>query len=193
MIPSLRNNRRDSDNRKQVIAFVSRESLNPMPSLLQKAIDLAVKAHRGSEDPPGEPYILHPMRVLLSVSQADDAHQHEQLRCVAILHDTLERTKLTAADLKAAGMSKAIVRAVQLLTHDDDTLYVDYVVKLKPDPLARAVKIADLLDNADLRRVTYRADKPKDRKRVNRYAASYKFLTDQIGEKAYRQLMKYGE
>ena len=61
-----------------------------MPTLLQKAIELAVRAHRRSEDPPGEPYIVHPMRVMLRVSQADDAHQDELLRCVAILHDTVD-------------------------------------------------------------------------------------------------------
>lgn len=168
------------------------EGNNLMPKLLQKAIELAVKAHRGSEDPPGEPYIVHPMRVLLSVSQADDAHQNQLLRCVAILHDSLERGNLKPADLKRAGMPKAVIQAVQLLTHDPDTTYADYVVKLKPDRLARAVKIADLLDNADLRRVTYRVGKSKDRRRVNRYAASYKFLTEQIDEKAYRRLMKHG-
>lgn len=164
-----------------------------MASLLQKAIELAVKAHRESEDPPGEPYIVHPMRVLLAVSQADDAHQNQELRCVAILHDALERTKLKAFDLKAAGMPGRVIRAVQLLTHRSEDRYDDYIVKLKDDPLARAVKIADLLDNADLRRVTFRATKGKDRKRVIRYAASYKFLTDQIDEKAYRQIMKHGE
>jgi hypothetical protein len=55
------------------------------------------------------------------------------------------------------------------------------------------VKIADLLDNADLRRVTFRAQKLQDRKRVIRYAASFKFLTDQINEKAYRRMMEFGE
>jgi (p)ppGpp synthase/HD superfamily hydrolase len=164
-----------------------------MPTLLQKAIDLAVKAHRGAEDPPGEPYIIHPMRVLIRVSKADDAHQDEQLRCVAILHDTLERTRMSARDLKSAGMPKPVVRAIQLLTHENDTAYADYVIKLKPDKLARAVKIADLLDNADLRRVSYRPEKSQDRKRVNRYAASYKFLTDQIDEKTFRRMMKHGE
>ena len=133
------------------------------------------------------------MRVLLAVSKGDDSHQDGHLRCVAILHDTIERTSLTARDLKAAGMPKAVVLAVELLTHDDDTPYVDYVVKLKENPLAKAVKIADLLDNADLRRVTFRAAKGKDRKRVIRYAASYKFLTGQVDEIAYRAMMKHGE
>ena len=71
--------------------------------------------------------------------------------------------------------------------------YVDYVVKLKRDAMARAIKIADLLDNADLRRVTFQPGKAKDRKRVIRYAASFKFLTDQINEKAYRRMMEFGE
>jgi (p)ppGpp synthase/HD superfamily hydrolase len=164
-----------------------------MGSLLQKAIDLAVSAHRNQEDPPGEPYIIHPMRVLLAVSQGDDAHQQEQLRCVAILHDTLERTKLSAARLRSAGMPRSVIRAVKLLTHERGTTYADYVIRLKGDPLARAVKIADLLDNADLRHVSYRPGKAKDRKRVNRYAATFKFLTDQMGEKQYRRVMRFGE
>lgn len=164
-----------------------------MANLLQKAIELAVKAHRRSEDPPGEPYIVHPMRVLLAVSQADDAHQNDELRCVAILHDSLERTDLKAGDLNAAGMPKAVIQAVRLLTHNREDQYADYIVRLKGDPLARTVKIADLLDNADLRRVTFRAGKSKDRKRVVRYAASYKFLTNQIDETEYRMIMKHAQ
>jgi hypothetical protein len=165
-----------------------------MPSLLQKAIDLAVAAHRGGEDPPGEPYIVHPMRVMLAVSRADDARQDERLRCVAILHDSVERGRMTPGRLRATGMPAAVVKAVLLLTHRAGTSYADYVVGLKADRLALAVKIADLSDNADLRRVAFRAGKAgKDSKRVTRYAASYKFLTGQMTEKAYRAAMKYGE
>jgi (p)ppGpp synthase/HD superfamily hydrolase len=165
-----------------------------MPSLLQVAIDLAVKAHRDAEDPPGEPYIVHPMRVLLAVSQAADADQDEPLRCVAILHDTLERGGLSPADLRRAGMPPAVVRAVERLTHRDGVSYADYVVGLKKDRLARAVKVADLLDNADLRRVAFRAGKAKkDVPRVVRYAASYKYLTGQVTQREYRKLMRHGE
>jgi (p)ppGpp synthase/HD superfamily hydrolase len=165
-----------------------------MSTLLQRAIELAVAAHRRSEDPPGEPYIVHPMRVMLRVSQADDAHQDEMLRCVAILHDTVERGQMTMKKLKAAGMPEKVRRAVSLLTHRPEVSFVDYVVKLKPDKLARAVKLADLMDNADLRRVAFRADKvKKDAKRLIRYAASYQFLTNQIDEEAYRKAMKRGE
>ncbi len=164
-----------------------------MASLLQKAIEVAVAAHGAGEDPSGEPYIVHPMRVMLAVSQGDDAHQHERLRCVAILHDTLERGGLGAKDLRKAGMPAEVVAAVELLTHEEGVSYADYVVKLSANELARAVKVADLLDNADLRRVTFRAGKKKDRKRVVRYAASYKFLTRQMDEAGYRKAMEKGE
>ncbi|MDB5296219.1 MAG: relA, partial [Phycisphaerales bacterium] len=101
---------------------------------------------------------------------------------------------VTLAGLRAAGMPPPVVRAVELLTHDPAESYADYVVRLKPDRLARAVKLADLADNADLRRVTFRAGKGKpDTRRVVRYAASYKFLTDQADEAGYRKLMRRGE
>lgn len=164
-----------------------------MAILLQTAIDLAVNAHRSDEDPPGEPYIVHPMRVMLAVSQADDAHQDERLRCVAILHDVMEHASVTAAALAEAGMPRSVIKAVKLLTHDASEPYADYVIRLKPDSMARTVKIADLLDNADLRRVTFRPRKAKDLPRVIRYAAAYKYLTDQISRKEFLQLMKHGE
>jgi (p)ppGpp synthase/HD superfamily hydrolase len=165
-----------------------------MASLLQIAIELAVKAHRDGEDPPGEPYIVHPLRVLIAVSGADDTQQNTDLRVVAILHDVLERGRMTDKQLRAAGIPKKLVRAVRLLTHDKHVSYADYVIRLKPNPLARAVKIADLLDNADLRRVTFRAGKSKkDSARVIRYAASYKFLSGQLSERAYRKAMLRGE
>jgi (p)ppGpp synthase/HD superfamily hydrolase len=165
-----------------------------MANLLQKAIDLAVKAHRGAEDPPGEPYIVHPLRVMMAVSQSDDSHQNELLRCVAVLHDTIERGGVKPSDLRAAGMPPRVIRSVKLLTHRPDVSYADYVVKLKPDDMAKAVKLVDLLDNADLRHVTFRSDKlSKDIPRITRYAASYQFLTDQMSEKAYRKVMKRAE
>ena len=154
---------------------------------LQRAIDLAVAAHRGTEDPPGEPYILHPMRVM---QRFDDP----TLMAVAILHDTLERTKLTADDLLDGGMPNKVVKAVERLTHRDGVTYADYVVALKADPLARAVKLADLLDNADLRYVDFPEAKPKKgRRRVTRYAVSYRFLADAVDEKTYRRLMRDAE
>ena len=161
-----------------------------MVDLLSKAIALAVAAHEGQEDLPGEAYVLHPLRVMATVAPPGGGRPAERLRCVAALHDVLERTSTTVDDLRRAGMPAVVVRAVQRLTHDDDMPYAEYVIKLKHDPLARTVKIADLMDNADLRRVTFRATKlKKDLPRLARYAASYQFLTDAIDEKTYRRIM----
>src|SRR4051812_8543610 len=159
-------------------------------SPLHRAIELAVRAHRGQDDPPGEPYILHPMRVMLALPEDD-----HDARSVAILHDAVERGRLKVADLRRARLPTKIVHAVQLLTHDKQkATYAQYVIKLKPNRLARAVKLADLADNANLRYVTFRASKSnKDRKRVARYAASYKFLTDQMSEQNYREIMREAE
>lgn len=156
-------------------------------TILQKAIDLAVTAHREMEDPPGEPYILHPMRVML---RFDDA----MLQAVAILHDTIERAGVTAKQLRDAGMPAKVVRAVERLTHRDGVSYADYVVKLADDLLARAVKIADLQDNADLKYLDFPAKHPKrGMRRAARYVLSYQFLTEKLTEREYRRLMKHGE
>jgi len=154
---------------------------------LQRAIDIAVAAHRNMEDPPGEPYILHPMRVMLRFADPE-------LMTVAILHDTIERAGVTADDLRDAGLSEEVIAAVELLTHREGVSYADYVVTLKPNKLARPVKMADLQDNADLRHVDIRADKPrKSRHRTARYAFSYKFLNDELSEDEYRSLMSKAE
>ena len=157
---------------------------------LQRAIELAIQAHADQEDD-GEPYLLHPMRVMLSLGD----HASEQERIVAILHDSVERGGLAFDTLVKAGFSKRVVRAIQLLTHDKaKTSYAGYVTNLKPDPIARAVKLADLRDNAKLEHVSVRPKKwDKDAKRIQRYALSYKFLTDQLSEADFRRLMKAAE
>ena len=78
-----------------------------MPAL-HRAIELAVAAHAGQDDPPGEPYILHPMRVMLSLPDAD-----HDVRCVGILHDAVERGTLTLKALRHEKFADAIIRAVE--------------------------------------------------------------------------------
>src|SRR3954471_2959688 len=129
-----------------------------MPSL-QRAIELAVKAHAGQEEA-GEPYIVHPMRVMLALADSGQ----DELRMVGILHDAVERGTLKLKDLERESFSKAVITGVALMTHDDDVSYADYVVSLKRHKLARQVKMADLADNADLRHVDMRPKKfAKDR------------------------------
>jgi (p)ppGpp synthase/HD superfamily hydrolase len=158
-------------------------------STLQRAIELAVKAHARQEEA-GEPYILHPLRVMLALADSGE----DELRMVGILHDAVERGTLKMKELEREGFSRAVVASVALMTHHDDVSYADYVVALKKHKLARRVKIADLSDNADLRHVDMRPTKfKKDRMRATRYILSYRFLTDMLDEKAYRKLMGEAE
>lgn len=157
---------------------------------LQRAIELAIQAHRNDEDPPGEPYILHPMRVMLSLADDGDA----EVRMVAILHDTVERGHLTLAALRDEGFSKDVVRGVSLMTHTGERSYAEYVIALRRHRLARLVKMADLRDNADLRHVDMRPGKfAKDRMRATRYILSYRFLSGTMNLKTYRRLMSVAE
>jgi (p)ppGpp synthase/HD superfamily hydrolase len=152
-------------------------------STLEKAIQIAVAAHAGQKDKEGYPYITHPMRVMERVD-GDEA------RIVGILHDVVEDTTTTLDDLRQAGFSKAVLDAVLCVTHDKNEPYADYVARCKNNPIARQVKLADLADNHQLHRVLLRPDRVEgDLARIHRYVLSYKYLTDQLTEDQYRELM----
>jgi (p)ppGpp synthase/HD superfamily hydrolase len=152
-------------------------------SSLEKAIEIAAAAHAGQQDKEGLPYITHPLRVMARVGPGD-------AQIVAVLHDVVEDTDTTLDDLRRAGFSEAVLDAVARVTHDKQEPYADYVVRCKPSPLARQVKLADLEDNSQMKRVLLRMDRVEsDLARIHRYVLSYKFLTDRITEPEYRRLM----
>jgi (p)ppGpp synthase/HD superfamily hydrolase len=153
---------------------------------IEKALQIAAKAHEGQRDKEGLPYILHPLRVMAAVTGED-------AQIVAVLHDVIEDTAVTADDLRAAGFASAVVAAVERVTHRKGEPYADYVVGCKADDVARRVKLADLTDNTRLDRTILRPDRlASDLACVRRYLLSYKFLTDQITEDEYRALMAEG-
>lgn len=153
---------------------------------IEKALQIAAKAHEGQRDKEGLPYILHPLRVMAAVAGED-------AQIVAVLHDVIEDTPVTADDLRAAGFSPPVVAAVVRVTHRKGEPYADYVVGCRADDVARRVKLADLADNTRLDRTILRPDRvAHDLARVRRYLLSYKFLTDQITEDEYRALMAEG-
>ena len=151
---------------------------------IEKALQIAAKAHEGQKDKEGLPYILHPVRVMMGV-------QGGEAQIVAVLHDVIEDTSVTADDLRQAGFSEKTVTAVLCVTHRKDEPYADYVVRCKDNEIARRVKLSDLTDNWRLDRMILRPQRfEADVARIRKYALSYKYLTDQITEEQYRSLMK---
>ena len=143
---------------------------------IEKALQIAAKAHDGQKDKSGEPYNLHPLRAMMSV-------EGEESQIVAVLHDVIEDTSVTADDLRKAGFSDKVVAAVLCVTHRKDESYADYVVRCKGNEIARNGKVADLEDNSRLDRTILRPKRfEADMARLRKYVLSYKFLTDQITE-----------
>src|SRR5205823_8876269 len=91
---------------------------------IEKALQIAAQAHEGQKDKEGLPYILHPLRAMLRV-------QGEEAQIVAVLHDVIEDTSVTADDLLRAGFGEEVVAAVLCVTHRKDESYADYVVRCK--------------------------------------------------------------
>ena len=106
-----------------------------------RAMQIAYSAHHGQVDKAGVPYIFHPLHL---AEQMDE----EISCCAALLHDTVEDTEITPEDL-AAEFPGEVVEAVRLLTHDPETDYYDYVRKIRSNPIALQVKLADLNHNMD--------------------------------------------
>lgn len=113
--------------------------------LTKKALKLCFEAHKNQTDKTGLPYVFHPFHL---AEQMTD----EYTTVTALLHDVVEDTDYTLNDLKEMGYPDEIIQALALLTHDDGSEYMDYVKRLKNNPIARAVKLADLKHNSDLSR-----------------------------------------
>jgi (p)ppGpp synthase/HD superfamily hydrolase len=93
--------------------------------------------------------------------------------CVALLHDVVEDTNITFEDLINEGFNSEIIAALRLLTHLDDTPYMEYVREIKTNPLARKVKLADLKHNSDLSRLDLTVDKIPPKLKLYKEAIKY--------------------
>lgn len=113
--------------------------------MLTMAIDIAVKAHRGQVDKNKEPYILHPLAVMGMM----DTHEE---KIVAVLHDVIEDTNVTIMDLTFKGFGGNIMSAIEAITKRDTETYFEYIHRVKKNPLATKVKLADLKHNSLLER-----------------------------------------
>src|SRR5688572_27030190 len=137
-------------------------------SKLEDAIALAVEAHRGQKDKSGEPYILHPLRVMFSC-------ETEVERIVAVLHDVVEDTGRTFDDLRKLGFSEEVLTALDCVTKREGEDYEQFIERAAANSVARKVKLADLKDNMDLRRLP--AMEQQDMDRLRKYVTAWRRLT----------------
>ena len=143
-------------------------------STLPRAIEIATEAHKGQFDKAGNEYIGHPLRVM-------EMGRTEEEKIVGVLHDLVEDTDWTFEMLEAEGFAPEIIAALKCVTKlSENENYDAFIERVRKNPLATAVKINDLTDNMDIRRLPYLSD--KDVKRLKKYLKAYKKL---IGEPLY--------
>lgn len=127
-----------------------------------------MQAHAGQVDKAGMPYIGHVMRVMQAGKTIDE-------KIVGVLHDVVEDTTWTFDALLAEGFPVHIVDALRCVTKlSDDEPYESFINRVKTNPLAVAVKIADLTDNMDIRRLQTLTD--ADVQRLRKYLKAYQSL-----------------
>ena len=135
-----------------------------MDHLLETAIRLAAKVHKGQVDRSGKPYVLHVMRVMERGQDFDE-------QVLGALHDVLERSDLTIADIEKKGFSPRVLKALDRITRRAEETYEQYIDRVVEDSLAIRVKLNDLADKMDLRHVEQLDE--SDLKRYNKQLTAY--------------------
>jgi len=139
------------------------------PATLERAIEIAARTHAGQVDKGGAPYILHPLRVMLRVAPGVQ-------QIVAVLHDVVEDSdgRVTFEDLAREGFSAEVVEALRSVSKVEGESYADFVARAARNPVGKAVKLADLLENSDLSRIAQPGQ--KDVERLEKYRAAIAYL-----------------
>jgi (p)ppGpp synthase/HD superfamily hydrolase len=136
-------------------------------STLEKAIQIAASAHAGQLDKAGQPYILHPIRVMLRVNSIEE-------RIVAVLHDVVEDTSVTLKDLERENFAPNILTAIEALTKRDGESRMQAAARAATNPIALMVKLADNAENLDISRISNPT--AKDYARLSEYQSVRDFL-----------------
>lgn len=129
-------------------------------STLERAIAIAAQAHAGQADKAGAPYILHPLRMMLTL-------QTDAERITAVLHDVVEDTPWTLTDLRAEGFSEDVLTALESVTKRQGEEYEAFIQRSAQNRIGRRVKLADLHDNSDISRIP--SPTKKDFARLEKY------------------------
>lgn len=140
---------------------------------LERALVIAAEAHQGTLDKGGAPYILHPLRLMQQMTTPDE-------QIVALLHDVVEDSPWTLDALRAEGFSEEIVSAIDGLTRREGETYDDFIARGVSNPVARRVKLADIEDNMDLRRLGDIGE--KDLERLQRYQRARRAILEAMGK-----------
>jgi (p)ppGpp synthase/HD superfamily hydrolase len=138
--------------------------------VLDDAIRIAREAHTGQVDKSGNPYIDHPLRVMARVKGAD-------AQMVAVLHDVIEDTGVTADDLRAAGCPENVVTSVITISKIPGEPRLSYLRRVSGDPLAVIVKRADIADNTDPVRLAALDEETRNRLR-EKYTEAIRVLDE---------------
>ena len=138
-----------------------------MDKLLKRAIAIATKYHRGQVDKGGYPYIDHPLRVMEEVKTIEE-------KILAVLHDVLEDCNVSRSVLIQEGIPEYLVIQLEILCKANDEDYFDYINRVKIDQLTTNVKLADLKDNMNLKRL--KCIYEEDLKRLEKYKKAKEIL-----------------
>ena len=111
-----------------------------MCQYLHKAIKIACEAHQGQSSINGEPYILHPLRLLIKAKSNEE-------RIIAILHDVIEKTNISLIDLKNNGFDQNIISSIDSLSRRGGESYIEYIKRLMQNKISVKIKLLDLADN----------------------------------------------
>lgn len=135
--------------------------------MTKRALNLCFEAHKEQRDKSGMPYVFHPFHLA-------EQMRDEDTTIVALLHDVIEDTSYTIADLAEMGFHERVCAAIELMTHDPQIPYPVYIERIKANPIAKAVKLADLRHNSDMSRLDVITS--KDAERVKKYFMAIEML-----------------
>ena len=114
-----------------------------MSQYLHKAIKIACEAHQGQFSINGEPYILHPLRLLIKAKSNEE-------RIIAVLHDVIEKSNISLADLKNKGFDQNIISYIDSLSRRRSESYIEYIERLMQNKISVKIKLLDLADNINI-------------------------------------------
>ena len=130
---------------------------------------LATKAHEGQTDKAGLPYITHPERVASRM-------ENPEAQVIGWLHDTVEDTPITLRDIETT-FGPETAAAVDAISRRDGEPWSDYLERVAANPMARQIKISDLIDNSNLSRIPHVT--LKDVERQKKYNKALKKLLEE--------------